>query len=105
MARIGFVFERKEGKNQDSGEIVQYVKDEHGLDAEATTGYDGDGDGKFDDILVTFDEADEDAATSAIDEIKGFILGLDAAPVQSHTPKQPETVTVRKKYDKDGKEK
>lgn len=105
VSKIGYVFTRNEKVEQDAGDIRRYLEDTHGLVAEIQVGYDGDGDGKFDDILVMFDPEDEAKVKTALIKIKTYINKLASKPLAVSVEAPELDLTVKKRFDKAGKEK
>ena len=96
-----FGFDTKKGKAP--LDIKDYISSELGIDVQVIVGHDADGDGKADDVLILVDPSDEDAFEEGVDDLKTFIKHLDSP--KDEVVHDELDLTVKKKYDKDGKEK
>jgi len=103
-SRIGYTVAMDTANEYDGEAIKGYIDSEYGLTAEVTVGYDADEDGEFDDILLTFDPADESAAEAALADIAAYIKGAGELPTPSPEFEEMD-LAIKKKLDKDGKEK
>ena len=103
VSMTGYAFGFNTKQNKKAGDIQEYLQSTHGISCQVNVGYDADGDGKADDVLIMIDPGDEAAFEAVLEDIKTFVKKTKTVVEEANTDELD--LTVKKKYDKAGKEK